>query len=82
LFWRRSTSAGAGASLLTAIGLWVAFLVRGWNDPGYTVAGSGLMPVLVMLVAAAVALIVVSYLSRPPAPEHLARFFPTPESER
>jgi len=82
LFWRRSTSAGAGASLLTAIGLWVAFLVRGWNDPGYTVAGSGLMPVLVILVAAAVALIVVSYLSRPPAPEHLARFFPTPESGR
>ena len=79
LFWRRATRAGAWASLATAAALWTAFLVRGWSEPGYTVAGSGLMPVAVMVAAAAVVLIVVSGLTRPPSAARLARYFAAPD---
>jgi SSS family solute:Na+ symporter len=82
LFWRRSTGAGAGAALATTVVLWVAFLARGWSEPGYTVAGSGLMPVVVMLAGSAVALVVVSTFTRPPSAERLERFFPAAESSR
>jgi SSS family solute:Na+ symporter len=75
LFWRRGTRAGAWASLGTAIVLWTGFLVRGWNEPGYTVGGSGLMPVAVMLCAATLAMILVSAITRPPTGERLERYF-------
>jgi len=77
LYWRRSTRAGAAAGLATAIGLWVYYLVRGWGVPGYTVSGSGLMPVVVMIVGSALALIAASLATQPPEPERLERFFPT-----
>ena len=38
-------------------------------------AGSGLMPVAVILAGSAVALVVVSLATRPPEPERLERFF-------
>ena len=80
LFWRRTTLAGAAAALLTTATLWIGFLVRGWREPGYTVAGSGLMPVVVMLVASSLTLVVVSLASRPPSAERLERFFPAATS--
>lgn len=76
LWWRRATSAGAWASLLTAAGLWTWFFVRASQDPGYTVAGTGVMPVAVIVAAAALALIVVSLVTRPPPDEVLGLFFP------
>lgn len=79
LYWRRSTAAGAGASLAVTAVLWIGFLVRGWSEPGYTVGGSGLMPVVVILGASTLALLAVSAFSRPPAAERLRRFFPEPE---
>lgn len=75
LYWRRSTAAGALASVSTVIVLWIYFFYRGWSAPGYTVFDSGLMPVAVMLVAAAAAMVVGSLLSRPPSAERLERFF-------
>ena len=80
LFWRRSTRTGAAAGLAAAIGLWVYFLVRGWGVPGYTVNGSGLMPVVVMIAGSALALIVVSLATEKPSPERLGRFFPPQEA--
>ena len=76
LFWRRSTAVGAFASVLTVAGLWVYFLLRGLEQPGYTVGGTGIMPVAVLLAASALAMVVGSLVSRPPAADRLERFFP------
>lgn len=81
LFWRRSTSAGAGAALATAIGLWVFFLLRGWGVSGYTVLGSGLMPVVVILAGSALSLIVVSLATTPPSSTRLELFFPAGQED-
>lgn len=79
VWWRRATRAGAWCCLVTAMAAWLAFLLRSWDEPGYTVGGGGLMPVAVMLALSAAALVVGSLLSRPPAAERLARFFPAEE---
>jgi len=79
VWWRRATRAGAWCCLVTAMAAWLAFLLRSWNEPGYTVGGGGLMPVAVMLVLSAAALVVGSLLSRPPAGDRLLRFFPAEE---
>jgi SSS family solute:Na+ symporter len=77
LFWRRSTKYGAGASILTVTGLWAWFYVDSLGSAGpYSVGGSGLMPVAVILPAAAVVLVVVSLLTRPPGEARVERFFP------
>ncbi len=75
LFWRRSTRHGALAAVVSVIVLWVYFVARGWNDPGYTVGGTGLMPVAVMLAVSSATLVLVSLVTRPPRREVLARFF-------
>jgi SSS family solute:Na+ symporter len=82
LYWRRATRAGALASVGTAAVAWAFFFGRGWGVPGYTVGGTGIMPVAVMFAAAAVALIVVSLATRPPAPSTVARFFPAGQDGR
>ncbi len=76
LFWRRSTKAGAFASLATTVVLWIWFFVQGWGNPDYTVGGSGVMPVAVVLLGSMAALIAVSLLTRPPTDRVLTRFFP------
>lgn len=78
LFWRRSTWQGAMASVATTAALWLAFLVRAWNQPGYTVGGTGLMPVAVVLAASTLAMVGVSLATAAPEPSRLARFFPEP----
>lgn len=75
LYWRRSTRTGAFASVLTTMGLWIFFFVRGSNTPGYTFFDSGIMPVAAILAASSIAMIVGSLLSKPPSKEHLERFF-------
>ena len=76
LFWKRSTKYGALASILTVAVLWIYFFIQGWKNPDYTVAGSGMMPVAVVLIVSAVAMIVVSLLTRPPEEARIAKFFP------
>jgi len=76
LYWRRSTKHGTAASVLAAAGLWILFYWDSLGSSGlYTIAGSGLMPVAVILPAAAAVLIGVSLVTRPPDREALARFF-------
>lgn len=75
LFWRRSTKHGAAASVLSVAVLWIFFFVRGWNTPGYTVGGSGVMPVAVMLIVSTVVLVAVSLITRPPQRSVLDRCF-------
>ncbi len=75
LYWRRSTKQGAAAAILTTAALWVWFFARGWQEPGYTVGGTGIMPVAVILAGSAAALVLGSLLSPAPEPRRLERFF-------
>jgi SSS family solute:Na+ symporter len=76
LYWRRSTAVGALASVATVAVLWLGFFTRGWGSAGYSVAGTGIMPVAVIVPASAAALIVGSLLSAPPGEDQVAAFFP------
>ncbi len=77
LYFRRSTKAGAIASVLTVAVLWIWFYLDSLGTTGlYTAWGSGLMPVGVMFPASAAALVLVSAVTRPPEEAVIARFFP------
>ncbi|MFQ5527176.1 MAG: sodium:solute symporter [Thermoanaerobaculia bacterium] len=75
LYWKRSTKAGAFAAVLTTAVLWIFYFGKGWNAPGYTVLGMGIMPVAVILVASSLAMVIGSLATTPPSETHLARFF-------
>ncbi len=75
LYWRRSTKAGAAAAILVTTGLWVYFYLDSLGAEGhYSVGGTGLMPVAVIVPASAVALVAVSRVTKPP--DDVERFFP------
>ena len=76
LYWRRSTKPGAYACIGSVVVLWIYFFSRAWNDAGYSVGGTGLHPVAVILAASSVVLVVVSLLTRPPDRAVLDKFFP------
>ncbi|MEM6456549.1 MAG: sodium:solute symporter family protein [Acidobacteriota bacterium] len=81
VWWRRSTAAGVGAALATTVTLWLAFFLHGGSVPGYTVGGTGLMPVAIVAGASAIVLVLVSLATRPPSDDVLAPFFPDAASE-
>jgi SSS family solute:Na+ symporter len=76
LFWKRSTKYGAFASIVSVVGLWTYFFIKGWESPGYTVGGTGIMPVAVILPVSAAAMVVVSLVTPPPHPSIIQKFFP------
>lgn len=64
LFWHRATAIGAASSILTVVGLWVWFFYDSLGVEGaYSIAGTGLMPVGVIVPAAAFALVAGSWLT-------------------
>ena len=75
LYWRRATAAGAIASVIAVIITWTIFFVNAGYGEEATVAG--LLPVAYCFVVGAVAMFVVSLLTRPPSAETLEKFFPT-----
>lgn len=77
LFWKRSTKYGAFASIISVVVLWIYFFIQGWQAPGYTVGGTGIMPVAVILAVSAVAMLVGSLISEPPDSGVIQKFFPT-----
>ena len=81
LFWKRSTKYGALASVISVVALWIYFFIQGWNAPGYTVGGTGVMPVSVIIVVSAVVMIIGSLITKPPDPTVIEKFFPS-EAER
>jgi solute:Na+ symporter, SSS family len=76
LVWRRSTAAGGIASIVAAMATWAWFLARGWSDVKYTVGGTGLMPVVVVLASSTLAMIVGSLASQAPSGERVESFIP------
>ncbi len=67
LFWDRATAAGAAASIFVTAGLWAWFFWDSLSVHGpYSIGGTGLMPVGVIVPMAALALVVGSLLTRPP----------------
>ncbi|MEM9553104.1 MAG: sodium:solute symporter family protein [Acidobacteriota bacterium] len=82
VWWRRTTTAGVWAALGTVVLLWLVFFVDGWNVPGYSVAGTGILPIVPVVAGSALALVVVSLLTRPPERAHLSRFFPETAARR
>ena len=79
LFWKRSTRYGAATSILTVAILWIYFFLQGWESPGYTVAGTGVMPVAVLVLAGTAGMILGSLFSSPPPETTLQKFFPVPK---
>jgi len=75
LFWKRSTKQGAIASVFSVIILWTYFFIQGWQTPGYTVGGTGIMPVAVILAVSTSAMVFVSLLTKPPELAIIQRFF-------
>ena len=75
LFWRRSTKVGAMASVLTVIALWIYFFATGFGVAGYSAFGTGLPPVLIILVASSLAMVIGSLASTPPPQAVVQRFF-------
>ena len=78
IYWRRATKAGAYASILAAAAVWFWL----FQDAGYGARGEhthwGLTPVTFIFTAATVALVLVSLMTRPPAPATVEKFFPAP----
>jgi len=81
VFWKRSTKWGAFASTISVVVLWTWFVAHGWKDADYTIADSGALPVAVILLVSAAAMIVVSLLTRPPEQATLDKFFPEARGE-
>jgi SSS family solute:Na+ symporter len=75
LFWQRSTKHGVFAAVISVILFWLYFFLRNWQTPGYTVGGTGVMPVAVLIVISSCMLIVVSLFTRPPSQQTLGKFF-------
>ncbi|MBZ0115300.1 MAG: hypothetical protein K8J08_22790, partial [Thermoanaerobaculia bacterium] len=73
LYWKRSTAVGAIACMVTVAVTWSAFLVRAWGQ-GHA---GGPMPIALILLASATALVVGSLVG-PPAPAETVRSFFTP----
>ena len=75
LYWKRATKAGAYASVIATTGTWIVFFVMSGFGGEFTVLG-GVMPAAICWLAGAVAMIVVSLATKPPAEEIVAKFFP------
>ncbi|MHC5028359.1 MAG: sodium:solute symporter family protein [Planctomycetota bacterium] len=79
IYWRRATKAGAIASVLVMVAVWFTFFYQDIIAPAEGAHGEflvlGMMPVAVIFAASAVTLVVVSLVTKPPAADHVDRFF-------
>lgn len=75
IYWRKSTASGVIASIISVAILWIYYFSMAWDNPGYSVGGSGLMPVAVMFAVSAIVLIAVSLLTKAPEKQALNKFF-------
>lgn len=81
LYWRRATRAGAIASVLMMVAVWVVLFYRdmsavhapGEEDEKLIL---GMMPVVFIFAASAVTMVVVSLCTQPPSAATIEKFFP------
>jgi solute:Na+ symporter, SSS family len=79
LYWKRVTKWGAYASIVAGIGSGVAFYLYNGREHGFASRVEpeiwGLVPAAPMVVFAAIALVIVSYLTPPPSRATIDKFF-------
>ena len=76
LYWKRATKEGAFASIIAALISWLYFFhLSGYG--GELVIGPGIIPAAVCFAVAAIAMVLVSLLTKPPTKETLQKFFPS-----
>lgn len=75
LYWRRATTAGAYASVIATTVVWFIFFAKSGFGGEWTLPG-GIMPVAACWMVAAVTMVVVSLVTKPPSDEIVAKFFP------
>ena len=76
LYWRRSTAAGAVCGIAAGAATWLWLFRQAAGEPGYSLAGTGVMPVAAVIAATRLALVLGSLATPPPSPPPLQRFFP------
>ena len=76
LFWKRSNKYGAFASIFSVIALWLFFFLKSGNDQNYTLGGTGILPIVLMITVSSLALIVVSLLTPALSKDRIRKFFP------
>lgn len=75
VWWRRATRAGALACVLATAVTWGALFLHATSTGQHgEVLIAGMMPVALILLVSTAALVGVSLVTRPPAPEHVDRF--------
>ena len=75
LYWKRATKQGAVASVLAAVLSWLYFFHLSGYGGEYFI-GPGIVPAAICFTLAAVAMVVVSLLTKAPSEETLKKFFP------
>ncbi len=89
VYWRRLTKAGAVASVIVMVATWIPLFYRGLLAPllhgepateEFLIGGA--MPIAIIFLASAVALVVVSLLTTPPPAHVVDRFFIEPRPTR
>ena len=76
VYWRRATKAGAYASVVAAIAVWLYYFHASGYGGEYTVWG-GVMPAAIAFAASAAAMIVVSLITPAPSEATIQKFFPS-----
>jgi SSS family solute:Na+ symporter len=82
LFWRRASSRGVIASMISVAVLWTYFISSNWSNPAYSVLGTGLLPVVVIISVATGALVLVSLLTKAVSPDVVDRVLGREEEVR
>jgi solute:Na+ symporter, SSS family len=79
LYWKRATTAGAFASIIAPMIVWVYFFQASGYGGEYTV-GDGIMPVALCFAVSAIAFVTVSLVTTPPSDKTIQMFFPDPKA--
>ena len=76
LFWKRSTKQGVMAGIVTVAALWTYFFFQSLGVGGdFSVGGTGVLPVVVVVFGASLVVVVVSLSTRPPSESVIEKFF-------
>lgn len=78
LYWKRTTKAGAYASIFAAAASWLYLFSQSGYGANRAYLFMDMMPVATMVIVSTVTLVVVSLITKPLSEETLEKFFPSP----